>query len=213
MTEVKDALGRAVSRRSFMGTTALAGLGVAGAGTLLAGCGGGSGAGPGGGGGDAGASGEGGNLIWGNWANPGEAARFSEVTKAYEAEYKTKITYQIVTGDYNSKLLTQLAGGSAPDAFYVGTEGMAKLIESKNVVDLTEFTGKPESPVKIEDFYPGLLPWCKPASGEGIYGLPVDCNPLVFWFNETMLADAGVDRARSSCTRPGPGTATPWTSC
>ena len=54
MTEVKDALGRAVSRRSFIGTTALAGLGVAGAGTLLAGCGGGSGAGPGGGGGEAG---------------------------------------------------------------------------------------------------------------------------------------------------------------
>ena len=69
---------------------------------------------------------------------------------------------------------------------------MAKLIESKNIIDLTEFAAKPESPVKVEDFYPGLLPWCKPASGEGIYGLPVDCNPLVFWFNETMLADAGV---------------------
>jgi multiple sugar transport system substrate-binding protein len=194
MTEVKDALGRAVSRRSFMGTTALAGLGVAGAGTLLAGCGGGSGsgAGPGGGGADAGASGEGGTLTWGNWANPGEATRFREVTKAYESEYKAKITYQIVTGDYNSKLLTQLAGGSAPDAFYISTEGMAKLIESKNIVDLTEFAAKPESPVKVDDFYPGLLPWCKPASGEGIYGLPVDCNPLVFWFNETMLADAGV---------------------
>ena len=109
------------------------------------------------------ASGEGGTLTWGNWANPGEATRFREVSKAYEAEYETKITYQIVTGDYNSKLLTQLAGGSAPDAFYVSTEGMAKLIESKNVVDLTEFTVKPESPVKVEDFYPGLLPWCKPA--------------------------------------------------
>ena len=86
MTEVKDALGRAVSRRSFIGTTALAGLGVAGAGTLLAGCGGGSGAGPGGGGGEDGRcdNGEGGNLAWGNWANPGEATRFREVTKAYE---------------------------------------------------------------------------------------------------------------------------------
>jgi multiple sugar transport system substrate-binding protein len=191
MTEVKDALGRAVSRRSFIGTTALAGLGVAGAGTLLAGCGGGKGAGPGGGGGEAGANGEGGNLTWGNWANPGEAVRFKEVTKAYEDAHKTTISYQIVTGDYNSKLLTQLAGGSAPDAFYVNTEGMAKMIESKNLIDLTEFTSKADSPVKVDDFYPGLLPWCKPVSGEGIYGLPVDCNPLVFWFNETMLSDAG----------------------
>jgi multiple sugar transport system substrate-binding protein len=195
MTEVKDALGRAVSRRSFIGTTALAGLGVAGAGTLLAGCGGGSGAGPNaGGGGEAGNAdtGEGGTLTWGNWANPGEATRFREVTKAYEEEFKTKLTYQIVTGDYNSKLLTQLAGGSAPDAFYVNTEGMAKMIESKNIIDLTEFTSKPDSPVKVDDFYPGLLPWCKPTSGEGIYGLPVDCNPLVFWFNKDMIAEAGI---------------------
>ena len=137
-------------------------------------------------------------MTWGNWANPGEAERFREVSKAYEDEYKTKITFQIVTGDYNSKLLTQLAGGSAPDAFYVGTEGMAKLIESKNIIDLTEFTSKPDSPVKVEDFYPGLVPWCKPASGEGIYGLPVDCNPLVFWFNKDMIAGGGHDEPGSA---------------
>ena len=89
------------------------------------------------------------------------------MSKDYESEYETKITFQIVTGDYNSKLLTQLAGGSAPDAFYVNTEGMAKMIESKNIIDLTEFASKPDSPVKIEDFYPGLLTWCKPASGAG----------------------------------------------
>ena len=51
MTEVKDALGRVISRRGFLGTTALAGLGVAGAGSLSA-CGGGSSGGPGGGGGE-----------------------------------------------------------------------------------------------------------------------------------------------------------------
>ena len=85
MTEVKDALGRAVSRRSFLGTTALAGLGVAGAGTLLAGCGAGSSGGAGGGGKDAGASGEGGNLVWGNWANPGEATRFKRVHQGLRA--------------------------------------------------------------------------------------------------------------------------------
>jgi len=90
------------------------------------------------------------------------------------------------------KLLTQLAGGSAPDAFYVSTEGMAKLIDSDNLTDLTEFTDKPDSPVKVDQFYPGLLPWNKPVSGDGIYGLPVDCNPLVFWFNQDMIAAAGV---------------------
>jgi multiple sugar transport system substrate-binding protein len=195
--EVRDALGRVISRRSFLGTTALAALGVAGAGSLSA-CGGGSSGGPGGdSGGEQGdaASGRGGAVTWGSWANPGEAERFRQVSKDYESKYETKMTFQIVTGDYLSKLLTQLAGGSAPDAFYIGTDGMAKLIESKNVIDLTEFSSKPESPVKIEDFYPGLMAWCKPASGAGVYGLPVDCNPLVFWFNKEMVSAAGITQS------------------
>ena len=194
MAEVRDALGRVISRRGFLGTTALAALGIAGAGSL-AGCAGGSSGGPGGGsgGGEQGdaASGRGGAVTWASWANPGEAERFRQVSKDYQSEYETKITYQIVTGDYNSKLLTQLAGGSAPDAFYISTEGMAKLIESQNLTDLTEFASKPDSPVKIEDFYPGLLPWGQ-ADGK-TYGLPVDCNPLVFWFNKDMVAAAGLE--------------------
>ena len=194
MTDIKDAFGRRVSRRNFLAGTAAAAVS---GGALLAGCGSGQGAGPGGqaggegGGGDA-AAGRGGAVTWGSWANPGEAERFRKVSKDYEAEYGTQITFQIVTGDYNSKLLTQLAGGSAPDAFYVSTEGAAKLIESNNLTDLTEFAGKPESPVKIENFYPGLLPWTQ---SEGkTFGLPVDCNPLVFWFNRDMLGAAGISQ-------------------
>lgn len=195
MSDTKDALGRTISRRSVLTKSSLLGIGLAGSGSLLAACGGGSSGGPGGStGGEQGdaAAGTGGAVTWANWANPGEAERFRQVSKDYQSEHETKITYQIVTGEYNPKLLTQLAGGSAPDAFYVSTEGMAKLIESNNLVDLTEFAGKPDSPIKVEDFYPGLVPWCKPESGEGIYGLPVDCNPLVFWFNKDMVAAAGI---------------------
>jgi multiple sugar transport system substrate-binding protein len=193
MTDTRDALGRTISRRRFLAGTAVAAVS---GGALLAGCGSGKGAGPGGGtGGGGGAnasSGQGGAVTWGSWANPGEAERFRQVSKAYEQKYGTKVTYQIVTGDYLSKLLTQLAGGSAPDAFYVGDTGAAKLIQSGNLVDLTEFASKPESPVKIENFYPGLMPWTQ--SQGKTYGLPVDCNPLVFWFNQDMLGAAGISQ-------------------
>jgi multiple sugar transport system substrate-binding protein len=191
MSDRKDALGRTFSRRSVLTKASLLGVGLAGSGTLLAACGDGSGGGTSGDQGDGG-PGEGGAVTWASWANPGEAARFREVSKDYESEYGTDITYQIVTGDYESKLLTQLAGGSAPDAFYVSTEGMAKLIESNSIVDLTEFTNNPDSPVKLGDFYPGLLGWCKEPGSEAVYGLPVDCNPLVFWFNNDMVTEAGI---------------------
>jgi len=195
MSDTKDALGRTISRRSILGRGSLLGIGLAGSGSLLAACGGGSSGGPGGGtGGEQGdvATGKGGAVTWANWANPGEAEIFKRVSKDYTAAHETKVTHQVVTGDYESKLLTQLAGGSAPDAFYVSTEGMAKLIESNNIVDLTEFTNSPDSPVKIADFYPGLLNWTKKPGNEAVYGLPVDCNPLVFWFNKDLVTEAGL---------------------
>lgn len=191
MTEVKDALGRAVSRRSFLGTTALAGLGVAGAGTLLAGCGSGSGAGPGGGSGGGGAEGSKGAVTWASWANPGEGERFKQFSKDYTAKYGNPVTWQQVVGDYQSKLLTQLAGGSAPDAFYIGDTSMAPLIASGKLEPLDDFLASDKSEVKIADVYEGLYQWCKSEDGK-LYGVPVDCNPKVFWFNKGLLEEAGV---------------------
>ena len=192
MTEVKDALGRAVSRRGFLGTTALAALGVAGGGAALAGCGSGSGAGPGGGGaGGGGAGGGGGPITWASWANPGEGERFKQFSKDYTSQYKVQVTWQQVVGDYQSKLLTQLAGGSAPDAFYVGDSSMAPLIASGKLEKLDEFVDSADSPIKVADVYEGLYQWCKDKDGV-LYGVPVDCNPKVFWFNKGLLAEAGV---------------------
>ena len=195
MADPKDAFGRTVSRRSFLSMAAVAGAAVAGGG-LLAGCGGGSSGGPAGAGsaGGGGASGGGatGPITWASWANPGEGERFKAFSQNYTKQYGNKVTWQQVVGDYQSKLLTQLAGGSAPDAFYVGDGNMAKFIESGQLEDLTSFLETPESPVKASDTYPGLIKWCKPVNGEGLFGIPVDCNPKVFWFNKDMLTAAGV---------------------
>jgi multiple sugar transport system substrate-binding protein len=192
MTDTKDALGPTVSRRRFLSIAALAGVGVAGGSSLLAGCGAGSAGGPGGaaGGGGGGQTG-GGAVTWGSWANPGEAERFKQYSKDYEQKTGVKVTYQTVVGDYQSKLLTQLAGGTAPDAFYVGDSSMAKLIESGKLEDLTSYLNSPEAAVKADSTYPGLIQWCKAESG-GLYGIPVDCNPKVFWFNKGLLEQAGV---------------------
>jgi multiple sugar transport system substrate-binding protein len=191
MTEVKDALGRAISRRGFLGTTALAAMGVAGAG-VLAGCAGGKGAGPGGGtGGGGSGAGGGGPVTWASWANPGEGERFKQFSKDYTSQYGVQVTWQQVVGDYQSKLLTQLAGGAAPDAFYVGDTSMAPLIASGKLEKLDDFVASADSPIKVSEVYEGLYQWCKDKEG-ALYGVPVDCNPKVFWFNKGLLAEAGV---------------------
>jgi multiple sugar transport system substrate-binding protein len=185
MSDTRDTPSR-VSRRRLLATSALAVFSVAGSGALLSACGGPtlpSGAG----------SGEktGGTVTWGSWANPGEAERFKKYSADYQTKTGTKVIYQVVSGDYLAKLLTQLSGGSAPDAFYVGDTQMAKLIESNVLEPLDTYLASPDATVKFADTYPGLSKWCKSTDGK-IYGIPVDCNPHAFWFNKKVLTAAGV---------------------
>jgi multiple sugar transport system substrate-binding protein len=90
---------------------------------------------------------------------------------------------------------------------------MAKFIESGQLEDLTSFLETSESPVKATDTYPGLIKWCKPVGGEGLFGIPVDCNPKVFWFNQDMLGAAGSPPTRPLCSRAAPETKPRWTTC
>jgi multiple sugar transport system substrate-binding protein len=165
----------------------LAAMSVVGGGALSA-CGvggGGNSGGPGGGS-------EGGTVTWSSWANPGEAERFKEYSKDYQGRTGVKTTYQTITGDYRPKLMTQLQGGSAPDCFYVGDDTIAALIKADAIVNLDDYLASPEAKVKPDVMYPQLLEWAKGPDGS-IFGMTVDCNPKVFWFNRKLLQAAKVD--------------------
>jgi multiple sugar transport system substrate-binding protein len=184
---------RRLSRRRFLATSAIAGAGVVGGSALISACAGGSSAGPAGSG-DASAAGgkPTGSMTWGAWANPGEAERFKAYTENWNQKTGVNAKFQVVVGDYLAKLLTQLAGGAAPDAFYAGDDQLAKLIETKNVLALDDFLGSDAATVKFTDHYKGLTKWMKGPDGK-IYGLPNDCNPIALWFNQNVLDKAGVE--------------------
>ncbi|MFG2826150.1 ABC transporter substrate-binding protein [Streptomyces sp. NPDC048434] len=170
-----------IGRRGLLKAGLFAGAGVAAA-PLLSACG--STGGPGT---------AGGPLTWSAWANPGEGERFREFAKQLTKKLGVQVNFQPVVGDYESKLLSQLSAGSAPDVFYVGDGSMSKMIATRQLRDLTDYLDSGKAPVKLSDFHKGLIPWCRPADGSpGLFGLPVDCNPTVFWFNKDVLADAGV---------------------
>lgn len=115
-----------------------------------------------------------------------------EYSAEYQKKYGTAVTWQQTVGDYQTKIITQLAGGAAPDAFYVFDTQMRKMIDTGKLVDLRPYLEQPDAAVKIDEFYPKLTAWMAPASGDGIYGMVVDCNPKVFWFNRDLLTKAGV---------------------
>lgn len=167
-----------LTRRDFL---RLSGAGVAGAGVLaLYGCGGGGGS----------SSGE---LNWASWANEGEAKRFKAYTEQFNKQHKDlTLTYTSTPSfdDYHPKILTQLQGGKGPDAFYLGDSAISTFIDNGTITQLNDFMTGQNSEAKPEEFSEGL--WGPARLGEKIYGVTVDCNPTVIWYNKKVLSQAGI---------------------
>lgn len=171
---------RGLSRRDFL---RISGAGLAGASLLgVYGCGGGAG------------SANSGELDWASWANEGEAKRFKEYTANFQKQNEgltVKYTPTPTYDDYHPKLLTQLNGGKAPDAFYLGDIWAATFVDNGTISELTELMNGEDSKAKPEDFSEGLWGPARTADGK-IYGVPVDCNPTVLWYNKKVLQEAGI---------------------
>ncbi|WP_314003345.1 sugar ABC transporter substrate-binding protein [uncultured Paenibacillus sp.] len=130
-------------------------------------------------------------LTMSAWGNPAELKVYQRALDAFMKENpNTKIKLIPVPGDYEQKIMTELSGGAGPDLFYVGDGLMSKLIENKSIVDLTEFANSELSYAKPDEFAPGL--WGPAKVGENIFGMPVDSNPMVLYYNKKLFKDAGL---------------------
>src|SRR6266568_6313529 len=169
-----------ISRREFMVRALVLGVSLSGVEAILQSCGGGGGSGS--------------SIKWSNWANTGEIQRFKAFTSNYNKTHSTNVQYTFVptaNGNYFTKILTELNGGNAPDVFYVGDGDIGKLVTNQTVVRLDPLLSGSKAKEQASDFSPGLWGAAKTRSGK-IFGVPVDCNPLVLWFNKKVLSDAGI---------------------
>jgi multiple sugar transport system substrate-binding protein len=132
-------------------------------------------------------------VTWSSWGNTGEVANLQEFTDAYNASQSAVVAKYIPvpTDGYDTKLLTQLNGGTAPDLFYAADGQTSTLIKNGVVADLTELLSSPASKSTPEQFAGDLWGPARTADGK-LYGVPVDCNPLVIWYNKTLLQEAGI---------------------
>jgi multiple sugar transport system substrate-binding protein len=132
-------------------------------------------------------------VTWTSWGNTGEVANLQKFTDDYnKSQSAVKAKYNPVPTDgYDAKLITQLTGGTAPDIFYAGDGQVSTIVKNKAAMDLTALLGGATSKSKPEEFAGDLWGPAKTADGT-YYGVPVDCNPLVLWYNKKILADAGI---------------------
>ncbi|CAM3405470.1 MULTISPECIES: ABC transporter substrate-binding protein [Paenibacillus] len=137
------------------------------------------------------ASGEKVKIKWATWGNPGELTRFQEMTKDFNKRHpEIEVEFIPIPGEYDQKILTQLTGGTAPDIFYAGDGLIVKLIENQSIENLTPYMEAPDSLIKKEDYFEGL--WGAAVRDGQTYGVPVDCNPMVLWYNKKVLKEAGI---------------------
>jgi multiple sugar transport system substrate-binding protein len=139
------------------------------------------------------ASAQGVEVTWQSWGNTGEVENFRNFTDEYnssQSDVVSKFT-PVPTDGYDEKLLTQLNGGTAPDVFYVADGQASTLIQNSVVYDLTELLSSDASMSRPEQFAGDLWGPAQTADGR-IFGVPVDCNPLVLWYNKKVLQDAGI---------------------
>jgi multiple sugar transport system substrate-binding protein len=132
-------------------------------------------------------------VTWTSWGNTGEVENFRNFTDEYNSSQSEVASEYIPTptDGYSEKLLTQLTSGTATDLFYVGDGDIANFIENGVVADMTERLSSDASKSRPEDFAGDL--WGPSQTDDGkYYGVPVDCNPIVLWYNKAILEEAGV---------------------
>ena len=134
-------------------------------------------------------------LTMAAWGNPAEIKVYQRGLDEYEKNNPdVSIKLVPVPGDnYEEKLMTELSGGKSHDIFYVGAETMPKLVETGKLAELTEFLESSASHVSADDFADGL--WGAARQDGKIYGVSVDNNPLVMYYNKKVLEEAGVEKS------------------
>ena len=123
--------------------------------------------------------------IW--WGNETEEESLRAVIESFTELTGIDVeprTYE----DYQTQLLTELAGGTAPDVFYVEAMLAPTFIDQGVLANLDSFIADtPE--FNSDDFFSPAL---DAFSDDGnIYGLPKDLSTLGLLYNERLLEEAG----------------------
>lgn len=114
---------------------------------------------------------------------------YQSMFREYEKENPhVQISSQLIPDNYSSAILTRIAGGNAPDIFWINNESIISFAARDALLDLSGYDG---DLFESSDFLPNML---DAYSYDGsIYGLPADSAPNVLFYNRELFDEAGVD--------------------
>ncbi|MGH2538057.1 MAG: ABC transporter substrate-binding protein [Candidatus Promineifilaceae bacterium] len=140
---------------------------------------------------------EGATITFSGWGDETEQqiyrdsiARFNEVCPG------VTVNYEPIPTDFQTKLKAQMAGGTAPDVFYVDDQLMTAFASNGQLLALDEYMA--EAGVSREDFIPALLTIFT-LDGQ-TYGLPKDWGTLGLVYLPEAIEAAGIEEPTADWT-------------
>ncbi|MBI4243293.1 MAG: sugar ABC transporter substrate-binding protein [Planctomycetes bacterium] len=123
-------------------------------------------------------------LRWSGYAFPEyDKFRYEQSALFEKIHPNVKVKYEPITGDYTSKILTEMAGGTAPDIFFVPPIMYYDFIKKRALTDLTDFVKEDEE--FFAQYYPALM---EDVDFKGRkYGIEANSGFYVLYFNKDIF--------------------------
>lgn len=134
-------------------------------------------------------------IKFSGWGDPQEKEVFTKLLKSFEAANPNiKVEYIHVPDDYVGKMNTILAGGNAPDIFYVPDGDFGRWVSQGVLMPIDSYMKSTN--INVSDIWENALiryRYDGAKMGVGpLYCLPKDIGPTVLYYNKDLFTKANV---------------------
>lgn len=128
-------------------------------------------------------------ITFSGWGDESEQNIYKATIERFKAVCPdVTVNYTPIPADFQTKLKAQMAGGTAPDVFYIDDQLMTAFAASKQIMPLDDLMAAAK--VTREDFIPALLTIF--TKDGATYALPKDWGTLGLIYLPEAFVDAGI---------------------
>ena len=136
-------------------------------------------------------------IVFSGWGDETEQQVYRDSIERFSALCPAvTIDYQPIPADFQTKMKASMAGGTAPDVFYVDDQLMTAFGPTGQLLALNDAMAKVGT--SADDFIPALMPIF--TLDGSIYALPKDWGTLGLVYLPAAFAEAGIDEPTGDWT-------------
>lgn len=142
-------------------------------------------------------------ITFATWSGAEEDAQLQKIIQKINAEHKGEfqIKEYATPDNYDQKLKTEMAAGTAPDIFYIGDGQATTYAASGTLLDLQPYLNKYKNKyvvANLDNYYQDTL--TNDVYKGDYYALPWIAQPTVMWYNPKLFKAAGLSEPTESWT-------------